>query len=185
MTKRALILIDIQNDYFPGGLWPVHQMEQAANTAAGVLAQARQDGDTVIHIRHEIASNGAPFFQPGSDGALIHPSVAPVGDEPVILKHRPNSFLGTNLQDLLRDQGIEQVTLVGAMSQMCVDATARAAADFGFAVTVIHDACAARDVAFDGQVIPASQVHATMMGALVGTYATVISAQAYLDQDTV
>lgn len=180
MTDKALLLVDIQNDYFPGGAWPVDQMEQAGDKAATLLEHARQAGDNIVHIRHEIASNNAPFFQPGTDGAQTHAVVAPAPEEPVILKHRPNSFHDTGLLDILRRNGVLEVIIAGAMSQMCIDATARAAADFGFKVTVIHDACAARDVVFEGQVVAAPQVHAVMMGALVGTYAQVVGCDAYL-----
>ena len=179
MSKNALILVDIQNDYFETGKWPVEGMAQASDNAALVLAQARSAGDMIVHIRHEIPQNGAPFFAPGSEGAAIHPSVAPMGDEPVLLKHFPNSFRDTDLLERLRAGGIDSVVIIGAMSQMCIQATSRAAFDFGFAVTVVHDACAARAVEFDGQVVPASQVHAAMMGALAGSYAQMVPTEVY------
>ena len=180
MPKPALILVDIQNDYFEGGRWPVHAMAKAGDNAARLLAAARTAGDTVIHIRHEIPSDDAPFFRPGSDGAQIHASVAPQGDEPVLLKHRPNSFVGTDLLDRLKAADTKEVTICGAMSQMCIDATARAAADHGFKVTVVEDACGPKETAFDGVTVPAPLVHATIMGALDGTYATVMTTEAYL-----
>jgi nicotinamidase-related amidase len=80
----------------------------------------------------------------------------------------------------LRDAGVTSVTICGAMSQMCIDATARAARDMGFDVTVVEDACGAKETAFGGVEVPPAQVHATIMGALSGTYANVISTEAYL-----
>ena len=174
MTTTALILIDIQNDYFPGGKWPVYGMEAAARNAARLLAHGRENGMAIFHVRHEIQSQSAPFFVPDSHGAQINALVRPKG-EPVILKHRPNSFLATELEVRLRDAGIEGVILCGAMSQMCVDSTARAACDLGFGVTVAHDACAARALDYGGEFggthVAADMVHAAFMAALCPTFA--------------
>ncbi|OCW58444.1 cysteine hydrolase family protein [Hoeflea olei] len=180
MPKTALILIDIQNDYFEGGLWTLPEMDRAAANAARLLSAARQAGKLVIHIRHEMASEAAPFFRPGSAGAQIHASVAPGNDERVITKARPNSFHNTPLLDVLRETGVEAVTLCGAMSQMCVDATARAAADFGFAVTVVGDACAARAASFGGVEVDASAVHAAFMAPLAMSYGKVVTTAEHL-----
>ncbi|VXC74697.1 Uncharacterized isochorismatase family protein YddQ [Pseudomonas sp. 8Z] len=180
MSKRALILIDIQNDYFDGGKWPLTGMSAAASNASRMLAAARAAGDTVIHVRHEFESNDAPFFAPGSPGAQLHTSVQPQTDEAVLLKHKVNAFLGTDLKARLDANGIEQVILVGAMSHMCIAAAARASADLGYATTVIHDACATHDQSFEDVKIAAAQVHAANMAALAFAYATVISTENYL-----
>jgi nicotinamidase-related amidase len=180
MTQRALLVIDLQNDYFPGGKLPLVGVEAAAAKAARVIEAARAAGEPVIHIRHEFPSADAPFFAAGSPGAAIHPSVVNRGDEPVVLKHAANAFRDTSLKDLLDARSIDQVVVVGAMSHMCIDAAARAAKDFGYAVTVIHDACATRDLEFDGVNVAAAQVHAAFMAALASSYATVISADEHL-----
>src|SRR5262245_31674950 len=101
MPKRALVLIDIQNDYFPGGKWTLRGIESAAANAARVLAAARAAGDLVVHVRHEFTSADAPFFAPGSEGAEIHPGVRNVEGEPVVLKHHVNSFRETDLKAIL------------------------------------------------------------------------------------
>lgn len=181
MTKRALILVDIQNDYFAGGLWPVAKMQEAAENAARLLAQARTKGDLVVHIRHEMATDQAPFFRPGTPGAAIHSTVAPAAGEAVITKARPNSFHGTDLLDRLRAAEIEAVTICGAMSQMCIDATTRAAADLGFAVTVAEDACGAKETSFGGVSLSAEQVHAAFMAPLAMSYAKVMQTQDLLE----
>lgn len=178
--KHALILVDIQNDYFDGGKWPVANMNVAASNAARLLAATRDRNDLVVHVHHEMPEGG-PFFVTGTDGALINTAVAPASGEERILKHRPNSFHNTGLEALLRDNGIEALTICGAMSQMCIDATARAARDMGFDVTVVADACGAKDTSFGDVTVPAAQVHATIMGALNGTYAKVVTTQAWLD----
>lgn len=174
MSKQALIIIDIQNDYFPGGKWPLEGANPAADNAAKLLAAARQRGDLVVHVRHEFESEDAPFFTPDTQGAAIHLKVQPLDDEPVVLKHKVNAFLDTDLKRKLDDQGVKTLTIVGSMSHMCVDAATRAAADFGYEVTVAHDACATLPLEFNGKQIPAAQVHDSVMAALAFAYAKVV-----------
>lgn len=182
MTKSALILIDIQNDYFENGKWPVDKMHIVSQNAARLLVQARNSGDTVIHIQHEIPSDKAPFFQKGTKGAEIHVSVAPDNGEMIIKKSRPNSFHNTSLREALDHEGITKLTLCGAMTQMCIDATTRAAVDFGYSVTVVEDACGAKQMAFTDQTVSASLVHAAFMAALASSYARVVGCDTYLGE---
>ena len=180
MSQRALLIIDIQNDYFPGGKWPLVGMEQASKNAAAVLSAMRAAGDLIVHVHHEFEGADAPFFTPGSTGAQIHPSVQPHAGEPTVLKHAVNAFSGTALKELLDQHGIQELVVVGSMSHMCIDAVVRAGADFGYAVTVIHDACATHDQEFAGTHVPAAQVHAAFMAGLAFAYANLSSAEAFL-----
>lgn len=179
MHTEALILIDIQNDYFSGGQMPLPLIDIAAGNAARLLADARKSGRLVIHIRH-IGPPNAPFFRTGTNGSEIHQSVRPEAKETVIEKHRPNSFFETCLEEFLNDAGVTKLTLCGAMSQMCVDATTRAAVDLGFQVTLVADACAAASVAHDGMVVPADMVHAAIMAPLAASYAHVVATEEQL-----
>ncbi|MFS2200373.1 cysteine hydrolase family protein [Pseudomonas sp. Pseusp3] len=180
MAKQALIVVDIQNDYFPQGKWPLVGADAAADNAARLIEAFRAAGDSVVHIRHEFTSNDAPFFTPDSEGAKLHPKVLNRADEPVVLKHFVNSFRETDLKSILDEQGIKELVVVGSMSHMCVDGITRAAADFGYKVTVIHDACATLDLEFNGVTVPAAQVHAAFMAALAFAYASVVSTTDYL-----
>lgn len=178
MTRSALLLIDLQNDYSPsfeGGKMPLPNMDVAVENAADLLAMARNAGMKVIHVRHVMASDTAPFFLPGSEGAELHHRVSPKAGEEIVEKGRPNSFVGTNLEKLLREAQIDHLIICGAMSQMCVDATVRAGVDLGFKATVAHDACAAADVTHDGVSVPAAMVHAALMAPLAASYADVWS----------
>lgn len=170
MSQRALLVIDLQNEYFPTGKLPLVGIEAATANAARAIADARAKGVPVIHVRHEAAKAEAPVFTPGTPNVQIHASVAPRDGEPVIVKHFPNAFRETPLKAMLDERGVREVLIVGAMSHMCIDAGTRAAADLGYQVTVLHDACATRDLAFGGQSVPAAQVHAAFMAAL-GSYA--------------
>ncbi|MFK4730679.1 cysteine hydrolase family protein [Agromyces mediolanus] len=215
---RTLLIIDIQQDYFPGGRHPLVGPEAAAARASEVLGAWRAHGEPVVHIQHVWDAPDAAFFQPGTPGIEIHPSVAPRDGETLITKTLPNAFLGTDLERVLRDGAVRvaaepagaahsdtsqsdtaqaddtqaaaaqlqaaaaapELVVMGMMSSMCVDATVRAAADLGFEVTVVHDACAAPDLAFDGVTVPAAQVHAAFMAALGDSYAAVTTAEELL-----
>jgi nicotinamidase-related amidase len=174
-TPKALLLIDLQNDYFPGGAYELDRIAEASAKSAEMLDQFRSKAWPLIHIRHEFASPEAPFFRPGSDGAQIHDSVAPLPGEKIIVKQQVNSFQGTDLHAQLKSLGVEDLVIVGAMSHMCIEGATRAAADLGYRVEVIHDACATRDQEFDGRRVAAADVHATSMSALGFAYAKVLA----------
>ena len=180
MNKQALIVVDIQNEYFPQDNLPLVGINEAADNAALVIASAREKGHTVIHIRHEMPSNDAPIFTPGSDGVAINEKVKPLESEAVIVKHYPNSFRETSLKELLDKEGIKEVTIIGAMSHMCVDATVRAAVDFGYTTTTIHDACTTLDLEFNGTTVPAAYAHATIMAAIEFMYGEVVDTQTWI-----
>ncbi len=176
----ALIIIDIQNDYFNGGAMELVGSDLAAAKAARLLARFRELGWPVVHIQHLMARAGATFLLPGTPGAEIHPAVAPLAGETVLRKHFPNSFRETGLLDTLKKAGAGELVICGMMTSMCVDATVRAAFDIGFVCTVIHDACATRDLAFDGGTIPARQVHGAFLAALGAVYARIVDTDEYL-----
>ena len=180
MPKRALVLIDIQNDYFAEGRWPLSGIDAAADNAAKVLAAARAAGDLVIHVRHEFPSPDAPFFAPGTDASKIHSKVRALNNETVVTKNQVNSFRETDLKAILDQHGIEELVICGAMSHMCVDAGVRAASDLGYKCIVVHDACATRDQEFEGTIVPAADVHAAFMSALRFGYAQLLTAEEYL-----
>ena len=178
--KSALILIDIQNDYFPGGAMELAGMTQAAARARELLAAFRQARRPIFHVQHLAPGPDATFFRPDTPGVEIHESVRPLPGEALVRKHYPNAFRDTGLLEVLQGAGVEEVIICGAMSHMCVDATTRAAFDYGFRCTVIHDACATRDLAFQGLTIPAAQVHGAFMAALGMRYARVVALKDFL-----
>jgi len=178
--STALILVDIQNDYFTGGRMELAGMEAAGEKAGELLALFRKNQWPTFHIQHISNYEGATFFLPDSKGAEIHSTVKPRPDETVLQKHYPNSFRDTPLLDELKSSGVENVVICGAMSHMCIDATTRAAADFGFSCTVIHDACATRNLDFGKKKILAQDVHASFMAALGSAYAKMLSMQEFI-----
>ena len=176
MSNRALIVVDIQNDYFPGGKWLLAGADAAADKAKAVIDAARRKGDLVIHVQHVTLNENAPFFVPDSHGVQLHAKAKNLPHERVIVKNQMNPFRETGLQEVLERNGIEEVVVVGNMSHMCIDAVTRHAVDLGYETTVIHDACATHDLEFNGVRVPAAQVHAAFMAALQFGYAKVVSA---------
>ncbi|MFT4563747.1 MAG: nicotinamidase-related amidase [Gammaproteobacteria bacterium] len=176
----ALILVDIQNDYFAGGTMELTGMAMACDLARMVLGSFRKHRAPLFHIQHLAVKPDALFFVPNTHGVEHHEATKPNASEVVIQKNFPNAFRGTDLEEQLRAKGIEHLVIVGAMSHMCIDATTRAAFDLGFRCTVVHDACATRDLVFNKQTIPAQQVHASFMAALSAPYASVVSCTKYL-----
>ncbi len=175
MADTALLIIDIQNDYFPAGAMELEGADAAGAKAAAALARFRKDGLPVVHVRHLSVRPGATFFIPGSKGADIHDCVAPRAGEAVIEKNFPNSFRATALEEQLEAAGIRNLVVAGMMTHMCVDASVRQAADLGYKVTVLADACATRAQSFAGETIAARQVHGAFLAALNGFYAKVVN----------
>ena len=179
--STALLLIDIQNDYFSGGRRELVGSVEAAGAAARLLAAFRKAAWPVYHIQHISLHPTATFLLPDTTGSEIHTSVAPLPDEPVITKHFPNSFRETALLECLNTDGIDQLLICGMMTSMCVDATVRAAFDAGFTCTIAHDACATLDLIFNGETIPANHVHGAFLAAMGAVYATIRTTDAILD----
>ncbi len=185
MKREALIIIDIQNDYFEGGANPLVGSLEASLRVKALLQDFRARSQPVVHVRHLSTRPGSTFFIPGSHGAEIHENVAPVAGEKVIEKHFPNSFRDTNLLEYLRAEGVSGLVICGMMTHMCVDATVRAANDFGFSCMLVGDACATKDLEIGGKTVAAADVQTAFLAALNYFYATVSDAAEYLKQDSI
>lgn len=173
----GVLSIDIQRDYFEGGAMPLPDADRAAGSASRVLAAYRAARAPIFHLQHRWDEPEATFMRPGTAGIEIHPMATPVDGETVLTKELPNGFVATSLEQMLRSAEVTDLVLFGMMSNMCVDGTARAASDLGFHVTVVHDACAAADLEFEGLAVPAAQVHASFMAGLADAYASVVSTE--------
>ncbi len=175
--KTCLLIIDIQNDYFPGGRMALEGAGPASENAAALLAAFRRLQLPVIHVQHVATQPGATFFLPETEGADIHASVRPCEGEAVIQKHYPSAFRQTGLLAYLGQQGIGKLVVAGMMTHMCIDTTTRAGCDLGFPIELAHDACATKALAFGGIEVPAMQVQAAYLAALNGVFATVRGTQ--------
>lgn len=166
----ALIIIDIQNFYFPEGSVPLFEPEKAAENAKNLLTFFRDQNMTVIHVRHNTNS-----------GAEIHNLVLPKENEKVISKNKANAFVGTDLLEYLKNNRITDLILCGMQTHMCLEAATRAASDYGFNCTVIEDACTTRDLNYGNTTVKAKDVHFSTLSTLNGTYAKILTTQEYLE----
>ncbi len=173
MTK-VLLLIDIQNDYFPGGAMELVGSPMAGAKAGELLRAFREKGLPVIHIQHISTRPGATFFIPDTVGAQLHDSVAPAAGEVVFQKNYPNSFRETPLLRHLQELQASELVIAGMMTHMCIDTTTRAAADLGFNCLLAHDACATRALTFGMATVPAEDVQTAFIAALNGFFARVL-----------
>lgn len=181
--KTALVIIDIQNDYFPGGTMELVSADEKAENATKMLAYFRENNMPVIHVKHIALQEGATFFLPNTKGAEIHKSVTPLETEKIITKNYPNSFRDTELLDYLKENNISKLVILGMMTDVCVSATTRASMDYGFDNTIIADAVTTRDRELNGKTIPAEQVtesYLAGLNALGGLYAKIESSENYL-----
>lgn len=167
--KTALIIVDIQEFYFPGGKMELVEPEKASLNAAEILNYFREKEMPVIHVCHN--------FEPGGN---IHKNVKPLDGERVISKDFPNSFRETDLLNYLKELNVQQLVIIGMQTHMCLEATTRAAADFGFKCIVIEDACATRDLKYKDKTTKAEDVHFSTLSTLKGSYAQVLSTEEFL-----
>lgn len=182
MFNSALIVIDLQRDYLAGGSFPLPGIERAIERAAMLIGLFRASSLPVVHVRHVELDPAEGFLLEGTPGSEIDPRVAPQGEDMLITKHYPNAFRDTTLARVLHVLGVKELFFCGAMSNLCIDATVRAAFDMGYRCTVIEDACAASDLEFRGGPISAGQVHAAFMAALASAYGEVVDLKTFSER---
>ena len=139
--KKALLVIDLQNDYFPGGKFQLWNTEKTLENVIRAIEKANMKGIPVIHIQH-IAGPTAPFFNEGTEGADIHPEVLKVSpDGNIVIKNYADAFYETKLEDILSELGIEELLLCGMMTQNCVNHTAISKSAEKYKVKILPDCC--------------------------------------------
>ena len=169
-VNTALLIIDVQEFYFPEGFNPLVKPEAASQQASKLLNNFRSNDKLVVHIKHAINKD-----------SLIHQNVQPAENEKVIKKHQINSYHETELLGYLKQNNINQVIICGMMTHMCVEAAARTSADFGFDVIVIDDACATRDVVYKNDTVQAADVHSSTLGTINRYYGRVMTTDEFLE----
>lgn len=169
LDSTALILIDIQDFYFPGGAVELVEPEKAGEQAKKALEYFRENNALVVHVAHVVKAGGD-----------IHKLVTPVEGEKVVQKKEVSCFNGTEMKEYLQANNIKNVVLVGMQTHMCLEGGTRAAYDLGYNCTVIHDACATRDLKFGEIIVKAADVHASTLNTLQ-SYAKVVSLAEYLN----
>lgn len=167
--KTALLIIDVQEFYFPGGRLQLENAEVAGMNAGLLLGHFRENNLTVYHVRHN--------FEPGGN---IHQYVKPVPGEMVISKDQVNAFADTDLLETLQKDSVVRLVVCGMQTHMCVEAAVRAAHDLGFTCLLASDACATRALQFEEHIISARNVHYSTLNTLQDSYARVATTEAII-----
>jgi nicotinamidase-related amidase len=177
MTKRALIVIDVQNEYFEQGALPISDPPTATSLAniARAMDAASASGVPVIVVRHGASEPAAESFAPGSETWQLHPEIERRSRDHLIEKELPGSFTGTSLGDVLDAGEIDTVSITGYMTHMCVDTTARQAAHRGLSVEILHDATGTLPLANSGGSATGEELHRSTLVAQGQFFADVLS----------
>ena len=173
--SKALLIIDIQNDYFKGGACELVNPQIASANAKKLLKKFREENIPVFHIQHINVRENGTYLLPNTNGVLIHEDVKPLENEKIITKNFPNSFSKTTLLDELEKQNIKELVICGMMTHMCIDSTTRAAFDLGFDCVVAYDACCTKDLEFNKNRVSAVDVHDCFMASLNGIFAKILN----------
>jgi len=181
--KKALIIIDVQNDYFPSGRMELYGSVEVASKIKSVIEKSRLENTPIIYVKHIAIKKEATFFINGTDGIEIYDGIRPSNEDKILIKNYPNSFRETKLHEICQSMKIDTLVIVGMMTHMCVDTTTRAAFDLGYKSIVIGDCCATKDLQYDGNLVKAKDVQIAYLSALNGTFAKVISEHQYLNEN--
>jgi nicotinamidase-related amidase len=173
LSESALIVVDAQREYVDGSV-PLHDISAALTEVKTLLERARKLKVPIFHLVHH-AGSGNPIFDPDREFVQIADPAKPVDGEPIIIKHLPSGFVGTNLKDLIDATKRKDVLVAGFMTHMCIDATTRGALDSGFNPTVVAAACTTRDLPSpSGGIVQAKNLHESSLAALADLVACVV-----------
>lgn len=177
---QALIIIDVQNDYFSGGKMELVNPDIALKNINLLEDYFNDKSYPIIYIQHIMNFENAPFFAANSEGANLYKGLKTNKNSIIIQKECPNSFLNTSLKETLDRLNVNTLVITGMMTHMCVDSTTRAAKELGYSALLVHDATATRNLEFNGQVAEANYVQTSFISALQN-FATVVSTKDFLD----
>jgi len=166
--KTALLIVDIQNFYFPGDGPGLVNVVPASLNAKEILQLFREKKQLVVHIKHKALKGGE-----------IHKNVAPIAGEKVITKVEVNSFQNTDLLEYLKKNEITRLVIIGMQTNLCLEAATRTGHDFGFECVVVQDACATKDLKYGDHIIKAEDVHYSTLATFNNNYGKVIDLKTF------
>lgn len=167
MTRKALIIIDVQNDYFKDGRFPLIQPELALDNILKLEKYFKENNQLIVYVQHVNFSKDAAFFEHDTPGVEIREEFDINDDSVIVQKQTPNSFF------------IEEVVISGMMTHLCVDSTTRTSKELGYSTTLVKDATATRDLEYDDSTVKAQDVQHAFISALAN-FSTVVSTEEYL-----
>lgn len=174
LADSTLILVDFQNTYVEG-VMELEGWQAALDSAATLLTRARELGSSIIHVIND-GGEGTPYDIRAEIGQ-IHPSVAPIQGEHVVVKKTPNAFVGTDLGEHVDAAGNTDVIVIGFMTHMCVSFTAHGAFLRGNRPTVVASACATRPLKSVTADLTAEQIHHGALATIADLYGVVVESE--------
>lgn len=177
--KRALLVIDVQNEYFTGGL-PITHPENSLEKIVTVMDTAYQNEIPIVTVQHSSPQADAKTFRRGSHGWQLQPQIAKRPYDLLLEKQMPSSFAGTNLEQWLRDRGVDKVVICGYMTQMCCDSTSRDACHRGFGVEFLSDATGTLDITNAAGAISAEELHRAILVTQAMRFGKVLSTKEWI-----
>ncbi len=177
--KQALLVIDVQNEYFTGKL-PVSYPHGSFENILKVMDEATKHGIPVIVIQHTAKAPDSPTFRKGSHEWELHPRVASRPHDLYIEKQLPGSFTGTHLEPWLMEKGIDTLVIAGYMTQMCCDTTARQAFHLGFAVEFLSDATGTLSITNAAGAVKDEELHRAILVAQQAKFSKVMNTEEWL-----
>jgi nicotinamidase-related amidase len=184
--SEALIIVDVQNDYFPGGALPTWNPVETAEACATLIKKFRDEKKEVVYVVHHISDEqkkNFPALIKGTHGAEIHDIVKPLPTEKIIAKQDVSSFVRTNLKEYLNSKGIENLTVIGMMIHNCVNATVYSAADEGFKTIVVEEAVNTIEQKLHDKVVPAPQIKESFLAGIQFAYSKVYKLEDVLNDN--
>jgi len=178
--KRALLVIDVQNEYFTGKL-PIAHPPGSLDNIVKAMEQARKSGIPVVVVQHTSPQKDAPVFRKGSEGWNLHPRIAAQAYDHLIEKNLPGSFTGTDLESWLRERKIDTIVIAGYMTQMCCDTTARQAFHVGLAVECLSDATGTLPVSNKAGSVTAEELHRAILVTQAMRFSKVMTTDQWIE----
>jgi nicotinamidase-related amidase len=178
--KRALLVIDVQNEYFTGKL-PIAYPPGSLDNIVKAMEKARKGGIPVVVIQHTSPQKDAPVFGKGTEGWKLHPRIAEQAYDHMLEKNLPGSFTGTDLESWLRERKIDTVVITGYMTQMCCDTTARQAVHMGLAVEFLSDATGTLPVSNKAGSVTAEELHRAILVTQAMRFSRVMTTDQWIE----
>lgn len=179
--KRALLVVDVQNEYFTGQL-PVWDSESSLSNILKAMDHAHEKGIPVVVIQHANLLENVSTLRKGTPEWELHPEIAKRPYDLLIEKNMPGSFTETDLEHWLRSKGITTVTITGYMAHICCDTTARQAAHLGFSVEFLADATGAIPLKNEWGEISAEELHRAVLIVQGAAFSKVMKTTDWIEQ---
>lgn len=178
--KRALLVIDVQNEYFTGKL-PVTYPQGSLDHIIEVIEVARSKEIPIVLIQHTAPQKDSKTFRKGSQEWKLHPAIAETPHEHLIEKNLPGSFTNTYLESWLRKRNIDTVVITGYMTQMCCDTTARQAVHLWFSVEFISDATGTLQISNEAGTVTDEELHRAILVTQAMRFSKVLTTKQWIE----